>query len=133
MSDVPDGYYLNGKLLLDFRREPNLVFFQPLIRPKKNRRTKIGSEKKRRLYAALLLRDGCLCHYCEVEMIPTEFNRQPLANTMTLDHVIPACYGGSNAQTNLVLACYKCNNERGTEMFYCNCNFCLPIYNLFKE
>lgn len=30
----------------------------------------------------------------------------------TLDHVVPVSKGGTNAYTNLKLACAKCNNER---------------------
>lgn len=33
----------------------------------------------------------------------------------TLDHVVPQSRGGSNQITNLVLACYRCNNDRGDE------------------
>ena len=34
---------------------------------------------------------------------------------MTLDHVIPVKYGGSNADENLVLSCAPCNEARGCE------------------
>jgi hypothetical protein len=44
--------------------------------------------------------DYC-CHYCcEV--------------ADTVDHVIPLAHGGGNARSNLVAACYPCNNQRGT-------------------
>lgn len=44
------------------------------------------------------------CAYCHVGL--TDDNR-------TLDHVIPRARGGSNATENLVLACVKCNREKG--------------------
>ncbi len=35
----------------------------------------------------------------------------------TIDHVIPSSKGGSNDETNLVLACSDCNNEKGDELW----------------
>jgi 5-methylcytosine-specific restriction endonuclease McrA len=33
----------------------------------------------------------------------------------TLDHIRPKSRGGSNARTNLTLACRKCNNKKGNK------------------
>ena len=33
---------------------------------------------------------------------------------LTLDHVHPRFYGGSNTTQNLVCSCQKCNQEKGT-------------------
>jgi hypothetical protein len=44
--------------------------------------------------------DFC-CHYCSLA-------------ADTVDHVIPLAHGGGNARSNLVAACYPCNNVRGT-------------------
>jgi hypothetical protein len=41
------------------------------------------------------------CHYCSLA-------------ADTVDHVIPLAHGGGNARSNLVAACYPCNNVRGT-------------------
>lgn len=62
-----------------------------------------GKDRKRRR-AALLRRDGPLCHWCRT------------ADGTTLDHVIPKALGGTWALTNLVLACFDCNQARGLRL-----------------
>lgn len=44
---------------------------------------------------------GCECAYCGK---PAD----------TLDHMKPRCMGGPFVRTNLIAACKKCNNKRGT-------------------
>lgn len=34
-------------------------------------------------------------------------------NRATVEHVIPRCFGGSNALVNLTLFCQQCNHEGG--------------------
>lgn len=41
---------------------------------------------------------GNHCYYCGSK------------ENLTTDHFIPRCRGGSNDPTNLVVACYSCNN-----------------------
>lgn len=54
---------------------------------------------------ALYLRDGLACGYCG-EGIED-------GARLTLDHLTPHSQGGSNAATNLVTACHRCNSSRG--------------------
>jgi len=56
---------------------------------------------------ALYLRDGLCCVYCGVTALELAFTGQGF---LTLDHVVR---GGGNAPSNLVTACYDCNNEKG--------------------
>lgn len=49
-------------------------------------------------------RDGHTCVYCGHN------KRQDL----TIDHVIPKSKGGKNTWNNLVTACFKCNNKKGS-------------------
>ncbi len=60
----------------------------------------------------LLKRDGDSCHWCGIQLAvdgpPAAWDR------LTVDHLNPRSQGGANAQTNLVLACRRCNNRRGT-------------------
>lgn len=61
---------------------------------------------------------GGLCFYCAK---PTRFVLYPKGHVprkmdATLDHVIPKSNGGAMSPTkNCVVACLKCNHERGTK------------------
>ncbi len=48
------------------------------------------------------------CIYCE-----SPLNR----GNATTDHIIPISEGGTNAQVNLMVCCFNCNNERGSMKF----------------
>lgn len=58
-----------------------------------------------------------LCHWCRQEMhlyerflLSSYAQQDPRA--ATFDHLIPVSAGGTNKQSNLVLACAKCNGLR---------------------
>jgi hypothetical protein len=44
------------------------------------------------------------CIYCDSKLTP---------ENATTDHIIPISKGGNNAQVNLIICCFDCNNERG--------------------
>jgi HNH endonuclease len=48
------------------------------------------------------------CFYCKTANAEEVGDRAP-----TIDHVEPQCSGGSNNLANLVVACRKCNAEKG--------------------
>jgi 5-methylcytosine-specific restriction endonuclease McrA len=50
----------------------------------------------------IIKRDGGRCQYCGRKR-----------SQMTVDHVIPKIYGGSDSWENLVCACLECNNKKG--------------------
>lgn len=54
---------------------------------------------------AIYLRDGMECVYCG--------NGVEDGVQLTLDHVRPHSRGGSNAPSNLITACKRCNSARG--------------------
>lgn len=55
--------------------------------------------------ARMLLADPH-CHYCN----------EPLTfQTSTIDHIVPRSQGGANADENLVLACFPCNQTKGDD------------------
>lgn len=74
-------------------------------------------------------RDGMTCHYCgcqlydgkDVHKIARENNwsndlrRDIFLVIATVDHVIPRAKGGSDDLENLVLACHKCNLDKGAK------------------
>jgi len=50
----------------------------------------------------IIKRDGGRCQYCG--------KKKP---QMTVDHVVPKIYGGTDTWENLVCACLECNNRKG--------------------
>lgn len=54
---------------------------------------------------------GGICQYCGKEV------RYSLA---TKDHIMPKSKGGSNFDTNIVLACKKCNNKKASKFPFFN-------------
>jgi 5-methylcytosine-specific restriction endonuclease McrA len=55
------------------------------------------------------------CIWCGRRMAPLgDRHKHPLHKLApTIEHVLPKRQGGSNAQINLVAACYGCNTKRG--------------------
>jgi 5-methylcytosine-specific restriction endonuclease McrA len=59
------------------------------------------------------------CFYCDTELtLAIRTTRQPYPNSITRDHKIPLCKGGSNAASNIVAACYRCNKLKGEKHWY---------------
>jgi 5-methylcytosine-specific restriction endonuclease McrA len=50
---------------------------------------------------------GAVCRYCG--------QRQKL-RCLTIDHVVPRARGGTNALTNLALACAACNHDKADRL-----------------
>lgn len=67
---------------------------------------KLKSQQRRNKRQRIGERDGWKCCHCGTELTNL---------TMTLDHVIPVRYGGSNLDENLVASCAECNEARGRE------------------
>lgn len=61
--------------------------------------------KERRL--ALYLRDRVTCQYCGRDL-----HDAANPHEVTLDHLVPRCEGGDNANANLITACLSCNSQR---------------------
>ena len=61
-------------------------------------------------------RDGPFCYWCGCLLVT---DKRLKANNgkrdATVDHLLPAVYGGTLATDNVVLACPRCNSTRGTE------------------
>jgi len=78
--------------------------------------------KKRHFRSHLFNEQNGKCHYCKCDtVLPTYtkgkgdsgfFSCSP--NTATLDHLVPVSRGGKTNLKNLVMACYACNQKRGT-------------------
>ena len=52
-------------------------------------------------------RDDYTCQYC---------GRQPPERELSLDHVVPRSRGGSSTWDNLVVACVRCNDRKGSRL-----------------
>ncbi len=63
---------------------------------------KLHSSTRRRLLDDT---DFQRCIYCDKLLSAPE---------MTIDHVVPIAAGGTNKPLNLVVACYPCNNAKGS-------------------
>jgi 5-methylcytosine-specific restriction endonuclease McrA len=65
-----------------------------------------------------LKENGCLtCVYCGKTNLRIEIDdnvKVPRKILATLDHIIPFSKGGTNAETNLAVACYRCNIKKGS-------------------
>jgi 5-methylcytosine-specific restriction endonuclease McrA len=72
----------------------------------------MNSKTRRRRFRALIRRDGAACAYCGRPAGTGEpFSR------LSVDHVIPVSRGGTDALTNLVLACRACNCAKGARLW----------------
>ncbi|MFD8740829.1 HNH endonuclease, partial [Streptomyces sp. NPDC059618] len=70
---------------------------------------KPSAKRRRLLKRRLAARDGAQCFYC----------REPFGPGLegaTVDHLIPRSLLHTWAQAALVLACYPCNEAKGTEL-----------------
>lgn len=52
----------------------------------------------------ILKRDGFTCQYCGSKD----------RGSLTIDHVLPRSRGGRDSWTNVVAACWSCNNKKGS-------------------
>ncbi len=62
-------------------------------------------------------RDGWRCRYCGTTVVAPEKpkgDRHPrfLANSATLDHIVPSSAGGRRSMDNCVTACWSCNHDK---------------------
>jgi 5-methylcytosine-specific restriction endonuclease McrA len=71
------------------------------------------SRAKRVQFIEMFVRQNGICIYCEERMVL----QIGLNNSATIDHLTPKSRGGSNAQWNLALACYLCNQDKGDRTY----------------
>ena len=74
-------------------------------------RTCMTWPRKYHKYKKLLVeRDGLRCHYCDVVMTYKDSQ---------IDHIVAKARGGTDAPSNLVLACVTCNHVKSTLCYTC--------------
>ena len=77
----------------------------------KLKRTCMTWPRKHHYYKKLLVeRDGLRCHYCDVVMAYKDAQ---------IDHILAKARGGTDAPSNLVLACAMCNHVKSTLCYTC--------------
>jgi len=73
----------------------------------------LSKAKRKWAYRALLERDGPWCRYCGVLMEDGVPKRR-----MTIDHILARVKGGTSRLSNLLLACYACNQAKGDDSYW---------------
>lgn len=80
--------------------QPDPEYIDPNILP-------ANSKKPLKKYRSLVWnKSNGYCYYCG-ELISPE--------SMTIDHVVPECYGGTDSIENLVPVCKSCNSSKGSK------------------
>lgn len=73
-----------------------------------------NKESRVRLKQLLIDWQDCRCFWCLGKMKITHGNSK-LDNAATFEHIKPISKGGKDNIKNVVLACRKCNTDRGDE------------------
>lgn len=83
---------------------------------KSNFRKNLSSQTRK----SALRRDGHRCQLCGFQAIPTsEGYKFPVIKVvLTVDHIVPIIFGGSNRTGNLQAACNICNTIKGRKEDY---------------
>ena len=83
---------------------PTIVRFLSGIVAGKIKNVKRGSRPSKK---TVWLRDKGACQYCDKKLSIKE---------STIDHVIPKSRGGNHSWSNVVIACQKCNQKKGSKL-----------------
>ncbi|MGZ4663708.1 MAG: HNH endonuclease [Frankiaceae bacterium] len=66
--------------------------------------------------AALIKRDGDLCHWCRCRMTTAPAKGHVFVpSKATIEHVLPLSRGGGHVWANVVLACWQCNVRKNAK------------------
>lgn len=91
-----------------------MIYFPPIVDNSHLRIPRISGAKRKRLFEGLVKEFGLICHWCSAPLVRSESGTSRQAdNTATLDHVVSRIFGGSDKRDNCVIACRKCNHDRG--------------------
>lgn len=71
--------------------------------------TRVSNGISQRLRFEVFARDGFRCQYCG------DF---PPRAILQVDHIVPACRGGTSAISNLITACHPCNIGKSDKMLF---------------
>ena len=77
-----------------------------LRRKKRKQQLKINTSLKNRLYKDVAFAP---CFYCKKIFI---------IDSLTIEHLVPLSYGGTNDDSNITVACRPCNYQMGRITFF---------------
>lgn len=72
----------------------------------RKRQLRINTSIKKRLFKNIFVKPCC---YCKVVFLIDE---------LTVEHIVPLSFGGTNEDNNIALACAPCNHEKGRESWF---------------
>ena len=75
----------------------------------------IGLRQVRAWLADAISEQRGRCHYCKGTMIKSDVPEERRFRP-TIDHYIPLSKGGMHIRSNIVAACKRCNDEKGSMM-----------------
>lgn len=75
-------------------------------RKARKKQQQINSQLKKRLFKDVFIAP---CRYCKKIFI---------INELTIEHIIPRVFGGTNEDSNIDLACAPCNQQKGKEAWF---------------
>lgn len=85
---------------------PSKTFYLPSVVRLKTYMKPYFTKSVRLSRQNIFLRDQQTCQYCLQKLTEKKF---------TIDHVVPLSKGGKHEWTNVVAACSKCNNKKGSK------------------
>lgn len=78
---------------------------------------KRSSKRRKQLLDKLFDKQNGECCWCKIPLCKTTRGNDDIQeNTATFDHKVPKAHGGSEKESNIALACYKCNTQRGNSL-----------------
>lgn len=105
------NFFPNPAALANFNSRRKVVISKIYTVPTAKRKKRRGSGSLRRKLLKILGPDCAICgRWCNIDAEP------PTPHALTVDHIIPVSYGGTNKLTNLQVACYRCNHKRDNSL-----------------
>lgn len=77
-----------------------------LRRQQRKKQQRINANLKKTLYKNVYMASCCYCNFVF------------LVEQLTIEHITPLSMGGTNAETNISLACAPCNHAKGRETWF---------------
>lgn len=81
----------------------------------KNRPGSFKKFRSRFIEYKLKQSDELVCEYCGVQLVTGV--HPPISTSLTVDHIVPISMGGGlKDMSNMRICCWKCNNQKGSNL-----------------